>query len=54
MAVNFWKGLEVAVNCWTGHTFLEMAGMAGNCWKLLEMAGMAGHDWTWLDIVGNF
>ena len=51
MAVNFWKWLEVAVNCWTGHTLLEMAGMAGNSWKLLEMAG---NDWTWLEMVGNF
>ena len=38
MTGNDWKWLEIARN---GEKLLEIAGRAGNGWKLLEMNGMA-------------
>ena len=33
---------------------MEMAVLAGNCWKWLDMAGMAENYWKWLEIARNY
>ena len=53
IAENGWKWLEIAESCGNqleGLKKLDMAKMAGYCWKCPDITGMAGHGYKWLDM----